>query len=255
MRCCLTGLALLPFLSLSANAAPALDGGVSEAEAVLDRAIKACGGQETIAKLQVVVKATSTTILRDGVTSHSIDYQISWQRPDRVRLEYSPRAAAKTNYVRVIDGDGGWLSLNGAVRELPKTPLSQYGPEWGVEFAAELLTFKGKAYKLTALGKVKIDNQTVVGVKVAREGVPDVTLYFDRDTNLLLKRVVTIPSPAAGGQDTQVEIEYADYKEAEKIKYASKVTIIRNGKNKTELNITEFKTVDKLEDSLFKKPE
>jgi outer membrane lipoprotein-sorting protein len=234
------------------NAAPALDGGVSEAEAVLDRAIKACGGQEKIAKLQVVVKATSTITLPRGAASRSIEYQISWQRPDRVRLEYSLGGAAKTNYVRVIDGDEAWMSLNGTVRELPKTPLSQNGPERGVEFAAELLTFKGKDYKLTALGKVKIDDQTVVGVKVAREGVPEFTLYFDPDTNLLLKRVGTGPSPAVGGND--VEILYEDYKEAEKIKYASKVTIIRNGR-KTEMNITEFKTVDKLEDSLFKKPE
>jgi outer membrane lipoprotein-sorting protein len=254
MKRWLTGLAILPLLSLSAHAAPALDGGVSEAEAVLDRAIKACGGIEKIGKLPVVVKATSSTILPDGAASRTVSYEISWQRPDRVRLEYALGAAANSNYIRVIDGDASWISINGKVREAPKTALALYGPERSVEFGAELLTFKGKGYKLAALGKVKVDDQTAVGVKVSREGDPDITLYFDRDTNLLFKRVVTIPSPAAGGNDTQVEILYEDYKEADKIKYASKVTIIRAGR-KMEMKVTDFKTVDKLEDSLFKKPE
>jgi len=254
MKRWLTGLAILPLMSLSAHAAPALDGGLSEAEAVLDRAIKACGGVDRIGKVSVVVKASACTILPDSVASRAVNYEISWQRPDRVRLEYALGAAANSNYIRVLDGDASWISVNGKVREAPKTALTLYGPERSVEFGAELLTFKGKGYTLTALGKVKVDDQCVVGVKVSREGAPDITLYFDRDTNLLFKRVVTIPSRAAGGNDTQVEILYEDYKEADKIKYASKVTIIRTGR-KTEIKVTDFKTVDKLEDSLFKKPE
>src|ERR1700687_6492834 len=160
MKRWLTGLAILPLMSLSAHAAPALDGGASEAKPVLDRAIKACGGVEKIGKVPVVVKASACTILPDSVASRAVNYEISWQRPDRVRIEYSFGAAAKSNYIRVFDGDASWISVNGKVRE---TALTLYGPERCVEFGAELLTFKEKGYKLTALDKVKIDDQTVVG--------------------------------------------------------------------------------------------
>jgi hypothetical protein len=46
MKRWLTGLVALLLLALSAHAAPALDGGVSEAEGVLNRAVKVRGGRK-----------------------------------------------------------------------------------------------------------------------------------------------------------------------------------------------------------------
>jgi outer membrane lipoprotein-sorting protein len=252
---CLFGLMIVPLISIVAHAAPALENDQSKAEAVLDSAIRACGGEKEVGKLQVVVKVTSATILSGGGTSRGTDYEISWQSPDRIRTEYRfAAAAANRTYIRVFDGDKAWLSLNGTVRELGKSPLTPYGPERSVAFGAELIAFKGKDYKLTALGKVKVDDQEVVGVKVAHEGDHDFTLYFDKDTNLPVKRVVTLPAATPGAKETEIEVRYQDYKESGKIKYASKVSIIRAGRT-MEMNVTEFKPVEKLDDSLFKKPE
>jgi hypothetical protein len=248
-------LAVIPLLSLPAHAAPALEIDQSKAEAILDRAIRACGGEKEIGKLQVVVKVTSATMLAGGGAARGMEYEISWQSPERIRTEYALNAAAgNRTYIRVFDGDKAWLSTNGTVRELPKTALTPYGPERAVAFGADLIAFEGKDYKLAALGKVKLDDQEVIGVKVAHEGDPAFTLYFDKDTNLLVKRVVTLPAPTPAAKEIEIEVRYEDYKEAGKIKYASKVSITRVGRT-TEMNVTEFKPVEKLDDSLFKKPD
>ena len=255
MRRCMFAMAVVPLISMFAHAAPALENDQSKAEAVLDRAIRACGGEKEIGKLQVVVKLTSATMPPGGGKSLGIEYEISWQSPERIRTEYHTNAgAANRTYIRVFDGEKTWISSNGTVRELPKSGATPYGPERYVAFGADLIAFKGKNYKLTALGKVKLDDQEVIGVKIAHEGDPDFTLYFDKDTNLLVKRVVTVPPPTPAAKETEIEVRYEDYKEAGKIKYASKVSIIRAGRT-TEMNVTEFKLVEKLDDSLFKKPE
>jgi len=252
---CVFALAVIPLFLLPAHAAPALENDQSKAEAILDRAIRACGGEKEVGKLQVVVKASSTTLLTGGGASRGTDYEISWQSPARIRTEYCfAAAAANRTYIRVFDGDKAWLLLNGTVRELAKSAQTPYGPERAAAFGAELIAFKGNDYRLTALGKVKVDDQEFIGVKVAHEGDPAFTLYFDKDTNLLVKRVVTLPAPTPAAKETEIEVRYEDYKESGKIKYASKVSIIRPGRT-MEMNVTEFKPVEKLDDSLFKKPE
>ena len=113
---------------------------------------------------------------------------------------------------------------------------------------------KDKAYTLTPLGEVKVGDRPAVGVKVSSKGHRDVELYFDKDTNLLLKSQTRVKSREQEGKEMDQESLYADYKDVDGAKVPMKVTMNREGKVYVESESTDVKPVDKLDDSTFGKP-
>ena len=83
-------------------------------------------------------------------------------------------------------------------------------------------------------------------MKVSHKGHADVSLYFDKDTGMLVKSERKAKDPMAG-TDVQQENLYSDYQDIDGVKHYKKRTINRDGKVYNEINITEFKHVDHLD--------
>ena len=47
-----------------------------------------------------------------------------------------------------------------------------------------VLPLKAKAFTLTPLEPIKVDDRPALGIKVTRKDYPEVTLYFDKETHL-----------------------------------------------------------------------
>ena len=92
-----------------------------------------------------------------------------------------------------------------------------------------------------------------VGIRVAAPGHKDVSLYFDKQTGLLVK-ITRQALDAQTGQEVSEERIIQEYQDVNGLKTAKKVLINRDGKKFLEAEVTDVQFLEKVDDSTFAKP-
>lgn len=228
---------------------------------LLDRAVKAMGGEAKLAALKVLTLRTKGSyVLKDKA---EVSFTDDWSMAeDRYRLEL--RAQSKGEQFQetwTSNGGVGWMweSLGDTTTRLPGEHhqyLSQVF--YAVRLVHRLSALKGPPFELTPLEEVKIGPSMAVGLKVVQKDFPDVKLYFDKDTSLPLKSEVQLKEydsqAGALGNSVTMAFIFSDYKEFDGLKHFAKVTLKRNDRMIYETVITEINPREKLDDELFGKP-
>ena len=99
--------------------------------------------------------------------------------------------------------------------------------------------------------KAHQNGQPAAGVKVSQRGHTDATLYFDKETGLLVK--IARRAQEAG---LMVDKEYlfSAHKEFEGAKLPTKQVEMINGKKFTEVTSFTYKILRRVDESMFAKP-
>jgi hypothetical protein len=218
------------------------------AKATVDKAVKAIGGMQKLDKLKAVTTKDKGTYygMGDGIP-YTANYSTQW--PDRFRVEI------EGYIIIVLDGDKGWTQMNGETKEMDKEELARHQEDLFANWVTNLKPLQDKAFILAPLGEIKVDGKPAVGVKVSHKDHKDISLYFDKDTGLLVKterRVQT--GPEQGNMEVNQETFFSDYKDVDGLKIPMKAVIKRDGKQFVEAEHIEVKLVDKLDGKVFAKP-
>jgi hypothetical protein len=219
------------------------------ARAVIEKALKAQGGEEKLAKFKSHTWKNKGTWygMGDGVP-YTANYAVAW--PDKFRFEVEGGFMTV-----VVDGDKGWMQAMGETREMSKEELAQQKEDMYAGHVTTLAPLlKDKEYKLAFTGEAKVENKSAIGLKVSHADRPDVTLYFDKDSGLLVKSERKTKVPEEGGKEVTQENLYGDYQDVEGAKVSMKITILRDGKKYIEGENFDIKPVDKHDDKTFTKP-
>ncbi len=246
-------------MSLLTAAAVALLGAgparADDAKALVDKAIKAVGGAEKLAKYKAETYKGKGKFYGMG---EGIDFTGEWamQLPDRMRVKIDVDAnGMQLAIVRVANGDKVWMSFNGTTTEVDdKDEIAETRDGLHHNWVASLLPLKDKAFTLALVGEEKVGDRPAVGVKASHKGRRDINLFFDKEKGLLLKTVTVAKGRDTGGKEVTQETLYSDYKEEDGIKRPRKVVINRDGKVYIESEMTELKPHEKLDDATFAKP-
>jgi len=250
---------LMPCALVLALAALGRADDAADAKAVVEKAVKARGGADNLAKYKADVLKVKGAVHVSGL---DIDFtgEISFQQPDKSRTVIEGTVMG-TNFksTRVVNGDKGWIDdLLGAARQqrdMSKEELAEERESQNANSIIRLAVLTDKAYTLSTVGESKVGDKEAVGILVKRKGYRDVSLFFDKKTHLLLKSETRVKDPQGGGatEFTQ-EAFYDDYKKVGDLQVAHKLTIKRDGKAFLESETTDFKPEEKLDDRLFAKP-
>jgi hypothetical protein len=143
--------------------------------------------------------------------------------------------------------------MAGNIEEMNEDQVAEAKEGMYAGWVATLAPLKSKDFRLAPLGEEKVGDRAAVGIKVSSKGHKDINLYFDTETGMLAKTQARVKDMMSG-QEVDQETLPSDYKDVGGVKRAHKTVINRDGKKFVELEITEFKTVDTLDDSLFAKP-
>jgi hypothetical protein len=225
----------------------------ADARALVEKAIKAQGGQEKLAKL------TAHTLKFKG-TFHGMGQaipmtgEIATQGNDKVRLDAEVEAGGmKFRVINVLAGDKGWNKIGDAVMELDKDQVAEAQHQAYSGWVSTLTPLAGKEFTLSTIGEMEIEKRPALGVKVTSKGRRDVDLYFDKESGLLVKFEHRVKDEGSGQEVTEENIA-SDYKEVQGTKQAMKFVVKRDGKLFVEGEATEYQLLEKLEDSVFAKP-
>jgi hypothetical protein len=221
--------------------------------AVLDKAIKALGGEEKLKKAEAISWKTKGTLTLNGnendIKTHAIAQGLDhYRRESEAEFNGEPR-----KFFIVVNGDKGWRKFGDEPMEMDDERLAVEKRNVYLEvLPATLVRLKGKDYKLEAAGEETVDGKPAVGVKVTGPDKKDFTLYFDKDSGLPVKLAAKVVD-FQGNEHDQVTT-YKDYKDFDGIKKATKVESKRDGEDFLKAEVTEFKVLDKVEPSTFSEP-
>ena len=238
-------------LSLSAP----LQNQETEAQAIVAKGMKAYGDEKVAQKLMAATtKGKGTVHIMDVAFEMKVQ---SWvQLPGKIKTVLGMSGnGLNLDIVQIVNGDKGWVSVDGNVVDLDDDQMKEAKDLMHVERVTTLFGIKAdKEMKLAALGETKLGDMAVVGVKVTKKGQRDVKLYFDKATNLLVKAEYRALDPVSKEEVNQEKL-FGGYKEfVPGFKSPTKITVKNDGQLFLELEITEIRPVDRHDDSTFAQP-
>lgn len=228
-----------------------------EAKKVIDAAVKAHGGAEAFAKIKDKASVSKMKMMIHvmGLDLDTTGEVSAGDKQFRQDLEFTIEGMKIKQEVG-FDGKAMWVAINGKViMTIDKgDQLKAIQESIEMESAAGLAFLGAKDVEYSIIGEDKVGDTPVIGVKVTRKNKKEVNLFFDKKTHLL-KKIEARTTDFQSGMEQAEERLYEEYKELNGVKSPSKVSIRRDGKAFIEAEVLETKFVDKLDDSLFKKPE
>jgi hypothetical protein len=240
-------------LALAALLCPPSPARADDAAGIVDKAIKAAGGEARLSKIAVVSVKSKGVITING-EENPVETRLIFQGLDRVRSEFEGTFGGNdVKGITVINGDKGWRKFGDNSMELTGDQLAAAKRVSQLSIlTALLLPLKGKDYKLETAGEEKIGNSPAVGVKVTTPDGKDFTLFFDKESGLPSKLIAKVP--AFMGEETVQQTIMTNYKEFDGIKRATKMEITRDGQPFSTQETSEVKFMDKADPGTFDEP-
>lgn len=225
-----------------------------EPKELVEKGVKALGGADRLAKVKGVRTKGKGAIAIMGMNLEFTNEGVIDSK-GRMRSEVSFEIMGqKFSVIQVYDGKKGWMSLMGNVMELEGDQLKELQDEIHNRRVSTLLPLlKDNTYTLATIGETKVNGKPAQGVKVSAKDRRDIELYFDPTTGLIVK-TIRQAYDQQGMKEVSQETMNSEFKEAGGIKYPSKAVIQRDGKKFLDLEITEYKPLQSVDDSEFAKP-
>ena len=221
----------------------------NDAKSILEKGIKALGGEEKLSKADAFSWKGKGTISFGG-NENDFTVEMTIKGLDRYRREFGND---QFNGVVVLDGGKGWRKFGENGGELEGDALANEKRNVYLNVVPiTLVALKGKGFKYEAGGEEKVGDKPAAVLKVTGPDGKDFTLYLDKESGLPVKLVAKVLS-FQGDEYTQ-ETTYADYKDFGGIKKATKLVIKRDGEPFQNWEVTDFKVLDKVDDATFSEP-
>lgn len=221
---------------------------------VLNKAIKAHGGKEKLAKYKAATLKGSGTVSVNGM---ELKYTATWYYsfPARYRVEIEADAnGTPIKVVQVVGGKEGWQKIADAkTMKLPKNEFDNVKAQMAAqEIAALVPLLDAKKYSVSTLGDVKVKGKKAIGLNVTSKEGLDVNLYFDPKTLMIIKQQYQAKDPT--GKEVTQSIYPSKFKKFNGVPMPTKLVIEHDDKKFVTAEFTEIKLSTSLDKSLFKKP-
>jgi hypothetical protein len=216
-----------------------------DANAIIERAVKALGGREKLEKLQASEVKTKGTI-NFGGTESPVKGQSTVQGLDHYRLQYEIELGGSSlKGMTVINGNKGWRKFGEEVMELDERSLQGEKRSVYLQLAVSNPThLTRKGFKVT---KAEEGVLTATGP----DG-KDFTIVFDPKTGLPTRLVATVIGFT--GEEVKQETTYSNYKDFGGIKKPTKSESKRDGELFLKQELVDFKVLEKVDATSFDKP-
>jgi hypothetical protein len=240
-RCIGVSLAAL-FVFVPSAAAGADD---QAANSIVDKAIKAMGGEEKLNKPAAFSWKYKRIDLDKGREIET-NHQVTVMGLDHYRWEFS---GAQRNGVAVLAGNKGWRKIGNNLTELRGSAIeSEKRSLYFQLIPITLVGLKGNGFTYQKIGEEKVGGKPAATLEVVGPDRTVFTLSFDKESGLPVKQAIWGFNRF---QRVAAETTFADYKDFNGIKKATKVEIKHDGQKIQTMDITEFKALDQVDPDTF----
>ena len=200
-------------LALCATALIALPTFAQTADELIEKNIKAHGGE----KMKAMKSVRMTGTMKMGPIE--APFTISKARPENVRMEFTVQGMTGT---QAYDGTTGWAVMPFMGKTDPEKlagdQLDDIKEE--ADFDGPMVDYKSKGNKVESLGKVTVEGTPAYKLKVTLKNGNEQTLYLDADSYLEIK---TEGKRKIQGQEVEAETNIGNYKEVDGVLFATQI--------------------------------
>jgi hypothetical protein len=222
-----------------------------DAKDILTKAIKAHGGDEALGKYKAARTKSKGKIEILGGLDFTQESAI--MAPDKLKETVEMEVMGQNvRVVTTFDGSKAHIVANG--QEVPvedKIKETLKNAVYAMRVAQMVPLLKEKGFELSPVGEVKVEDKPAVGVRVSSKGHNDISLFFDKKTNLLVKMEHRTVDPMSGNEITEERI-ITEYGKSDGLPTPKRVLIKHDGNKFMELEVLDVKRLDKIDDSEFK---
>jgi hypothetical protein len=220
-----------------------------DAKSIIDKGIKALGGEEKLAKVEAFSWKSKGTVNFNG-QENEFTGQTTAKGLDHFRREFS---TDQFSGVVVLAGDKGWRKFGDNSSDVEGDGLDQEKRRVYLDvIPITLVAIKGKGFKYEAGAEEKVGDKPAATLKVTGPDGKDFTLSFDKESGLPVKLVGVVMG--FQGSEQNMEVTFGDYKDFAGIKKATKIEVKRDGETFQKFEVTEFKVLDKVDAETFTEP-
>jgi hypothetical protein len=228
-----------------------------KALAVVEKAIKAMGGQERFEKAQTTYyKSIRDFVAANGVRRTLFDQRTSQGLENDRFVSEMDVDGNHAKSTAITSGDQGWTQLGrGTVRKMNPDEFrdaKRVVLERLLPTRPDLL--KSKDFTLEWAGEQMVGDRPTAVVKVSGLGIVGAKIYFDRERGLPIKSEASFSTPRG---DANMQMVFSDYREFDGIQVATRI------EGKLDVfsapvtwvdHIKEFKILDKVPADTFTEP-
>jgi hypothetical protein len=224
---------------------PALAGDDKEVNAILDKAIKALGGEKQLIDFKAATWKSKGKMIFGG-NENPMDAQITIEGLKRYRNEYVAEFNGnEVKGVNVLNGDKGWRAVGGNLMELDENGLVRTKRTLYLQMIpTTILPLKSEDFQVEKAGDEVL--------KITGPDKIEFKLYFDKKTGLPAKVVADVQG--FQGEEVTQETTFSDYKDFDGIKKATKAVTSLDGETFHEEQVTEFRLLKKVDPERFAEP-
>ena len=220
---------------------------------VLDKAIKALGGEEKLSKAEAFTWKSKGKITIEG-NQNEISTQATAQGLDHFQSTFEGEFNGnKVKGQSVLNGDKGWRKFGDQTTEMDPDALKNEKRRVYLSLIpATILPLKSKSFKVESAPDESIKGKPAAVLKVTGPDGKDFTLSFDKESGLPVHLVAKVIG--WNGEEYVQDSTFSDYKDFGGFKMASKTSVKRDGEDFLEAEIADFKVLDKVPADTFAEP-
>jgi hypothetical protein len=234
----------------AASAAPAQD----TPRTIIERAIKAHGGEETLTKIRAERAKVKGVLYLDKKNEVPFTAETLVQLPSQMKavLEYSPEGKKKI-VMNILNGDKEYTTIDGKPEDITDAAKAEMRDAQLVDRISRLTPLlSDKAFNLAVLDEAKVNDKPALVIKASIKGRSEFRIYFDKETNLLVKTEHSFKVDKE--KEVRQEEFYSNFKDLGGFKRATKMIVLRNGVKLLEQELLDVKYLDKIDEKEFEKP-
>lgn len=223
------------------------------AEATIDKAIQALGGEATLNGVKAYTEKSKGKINING-SETAYTGQSTVDGLDRMRQAFEGEFnGEKVQGVTVVDGDKGWRKFGDMATELDKDAIAAAKRSMYLNaVSTNPLLLKGKGFKFKSAPDEKVDGNDTACIEATGPDGKDFKLYFDKATGLPVKLVAKVIG--FSGEELTQDLLFKDFKAFGGFKTATKVEIKHDGDKFLNFEVLDFKKLDKVDAKTFANP-
>jgi RNA polymerase sigma factor (sigma-70 family) len=239
---------------LAPVAGPGLPGGGTDNEvtAVLDKAIKAIGGEAKLRAAKALTWKARGKSFADG-NEYPFTNETTVRGLDQLRMEHEDDFDGnRVQGLTILNGNKGWRKNGDTFQELTGDSLANTKRNsYLLVVPITLVPLKDKGFRIEPGGEEKIGDTPTAMLKITGPDGKDFNLNFDTKSGLLVRLAVRMGTQ---GREFTQETTFGDYKDFDGIKKATRIDRRRDGQKILEQEILEFKVLDQLAPETFADP-
>lgn len=246
------GIILFVILS-AALGASSLRADDAAAQAILDKALQALGGEERLTQAKAFHFTAKGTIALNG-NDFEGSFETTVDGLQHRRMEFEGEfGGTRIKVISVLNKNHAWRHYFDMGRSLNANLVMNEKQLLYIQHSQmTIVPLKGKEFTVESVDEDKVGDQVAFAVTFTGPDGKDFKLWFDKESGVPVKMVARVLDLQE--REVTQETLLSDYQKADGLRYAAKIEIKRDGQPYVTQQIVSFKVLDKPDPKVFEEP-